>query len=501
MNSDNRNQNNVNRHRRLKYGALAVCLTAAVVALVVIVNAVFSALAVKHLWYIDMTKAQIYGITQQSKDLLDGYRGSEDFKISIVFCNQEDQLRSNYNTNLVHNLAKQYEEEFDFVSVEYVDIINHPEMLNKYMATSVSNPKTTSVIITNGKQSRLFEIKSFYTFDSDSGDVFAFNGEYRITAAILQLAGDNPIAYFIEGHGEENTGTVMWTLFEDAGFDVRTIDLSRENPDAAAKVMVINNPKYDYFGASGSVNEIRKIDNFLDNLGGLMVFLDASCGELPELETLLSEWGIRFEQQRIRDYDNSLSVDGSELIAEYVSEGTGSSLTSKLRELQSLPKAIVNNAKPITLTYTDGQRTVGSSVRYSSAILTTSQKKTAEAVSLTDASAAEKGVFNLMAITVDSRYIENEPHYAYVLAAGTSSFADDKYIGSRAYGNRDIIFNVMKNFSRKTVPLDLDFKVFESTELNISRGDANRWTVICTAVAPVIVAGIGIAVYTRRRYL
>ena len=30
------------------------------------------------------------------------------------------------------------------------------------------------------------------------------------------------------------------------------------DPDAAAKVMVINNPKYDYFGASGSVNEIRE---------------------------------------------------------------------------------------------------------------------------------------------------------------------------------------------------------------------------------------------------
>ena len=51
------------------------------------------------------------------------------------------------------------------------------------------------------------------------------------------------------------------------------------------------------------------------------------------------------------------------------------------------------------------------------------------------------------------------------------------------------------------IVLDLDFKVFESTELSISKGDANRWTVVCTLVLPVVIAGVGIYVYARRRYL
>jgi len=500
MNNPIYNQN-VNKHRRLKFGALAVGLTVAVVALVVIVNAVFSVLATKFMWYVDMTKEQIYGITQQSLDLLDSYRSTEEFQIDIVFCSYEDALRAEYSTNLVHNLAKQYEEEFDFINVKYIDIINHPEAVDQYLATSVSRPKTTSVIISNGTQSRLYTINSFYTFDSDSGNVFAFNGEYKITAAILQLAGDNPIAYFVTGHGEQTEGTVMWSLFEDAGFDVRKIDLSKETPDDAAKVMVINNPKFDFLGGNDSVNEIKKVDEFLDNnFGGLMVFMDANSGELPELDAFLSEWGIAFRQEHVRDYENTLSVDGTELIAEYVTEGTGASLTSSLRELETIPKTVVKNAKPIDILYEN--KTYGNSVRMPSVILQTSSNKTAEAVSLTDNSAAPvKGIYNLMTITVDQRYIDNEAHYSYVLAAGTSTFADDKYIGSRAYGNRDIIFNAMKNFGKKTVPLDLDFKVFESTELSISKGDANRWTVVCTLVLPVIIAGVGIYVYARRRYL
>ncbi len=500
MNNPIYNQN-VKKHRRLKFGAFAVGLTVAVVALVVVINAVFSALATKFMWYVDMTAEQIYGITQQSLDLLDDYRSTKEFEIQIVFCSYEDQLRSEYSTNLVHNLAKQYEEEFDFISVEYIDIINHPEAVDPYLATSVSRPKTTSVIITDGAQSRLFTIESFYTFDSDSGNVFAFNGEYKITSTILQLAGDHPIAYFVTGHGEETDGSVMWTLFEDAGYDVRKIDLSQESPDDAAKVMVINNPKYDFMGGNDTVNEIKKVDEFLDNnFGGLMVFMDAESGAMPELDAFLAEWGISFEQQLIRDYENSLSVDGTELIATYTTEGSGASLTKTIREINPPPKAIVHNAKPIQILYEN--KTFGNSVRMPSAILTTSLDKTAEAVSLTDPAATPiKGIYNLMTVTIDQRYIENEAHYSYVLAAGTAAFADDKYIGSRAYGNRDIIFNAMKNFGKKTVPLELDFKVFESTELSISKGDANRWTVFCTLFLPAVIAGVGIYVYARRRYL
>ena len=124
----------IKKHRRLRFGALAVSLTVAVVALVIVVNAVFSALAQKFMLYADMTKEKIYGITEQSKDLLDDYRGTKEFSISIVFCQYADQLDSSYESKLVHNLAKQYAEEFDFVKVEYVDIINHPEAVNRYLS-------------------------------------------------------------------------------------------------------------------------------------------------------------------------------------------------------------------------------------------------------------------------------------------------------------------------------------------------------------------------------
>ena len=490
----------IESRRRLKYGALAVTLTCVVVALVVVVNAIFSALANKFLWYVDMTDAQVFSVTDATRDLLNDYRGKDNSHIDIVFCQTADELDSNYTTRLVHNLALQYDDEFDFVHVKYIDIINHPEAVSKYLSTSVSTVKTTSVILSDGAQARQYTINSFYTFDSDTGNVFAFNGEYKLTAGILQLIGDSPIAYFTTGHGETVENSTMKTLFEEAGYDVRTIDLSKETPDDGAKVMVINNPKYDFLGADDSANEIKKVDSFVDNLGGLMVFMGSDSGETPNLDEFLTEWGVRFEKQQVRDYSNSLSVDGTELVATYTTEGTGASLTSTLRELETAPMAIVKNARPITLTYDND--VIGSSSRLTSAVLTTSTDKTAVATSLDGSKqTVENKVLNLMTISVDSRYIDNEPHYSYVLAAGTSSFADDKYIGSKSYANRDIIYNIMKNFGKKTVPLDIDFKVFTDTDLNCTTAEANRYTLLYTVIPAAIAAAAGIYVYYRRRYL
>lgn len=487
------------KQRRLKFGAVAVLLTAAVIAVVVVVNAIFSALATRFSWYIDMTQQQFYDVSQTTLDLLEDYRHTESFEIKIIFCSYEPEIKKSYYGNMVHQMAKQFESEFEFVSVEYIDLVNHPDAADKYLFTSVSEPNADSVIITNGTQSRLLSLQTFFPVD-DSGNIAAFSGEYRFAVSILQLAGNSPIAYFVTGHGEDIKGTTMAALFEDAGFEVREIDLSKETPDEDAKVMVINNPKYDYMGDSDSVNEIKKIDRFLNGFGGLMVFLDAESKEMPELETFLAEWGIAFEKQTVRDYENSLSVDGKELVAEYTTTGTGASLTAPLRELENPPKVIVKNAKPIKLLY--DADTVGSSDRSTSVILQTSSDKTAEAIALVDGeTVATKGIYNLMTVTVDKRYIENEAHRSFVLAAGTSSFADDKYIGSASYGNRDIIFTVMKNFIQKTVPLGLDYDYFETDDLLITKGDANRWSVVCVIAFPILVCGVGIFVYTRRRYL
>lgn len=501
------NERNVNiqKKRRLKFGAFAVALTVAVVALVVIVNVVFTALAEKNLWYIDMTERDLYTPNQGAVTLLEEYQGIEDFNVSFIFCVPKDQLQSNQLVDMVHKQVLRYAELFDFISVEYVDIINDPQALDKYQFNSVSKPKTTSVIVANGNNAILYAIDTFFVSDGEGGSIYAFRGDYTIASAVIRLSGDNPIAYFVTNHNEKVKGTALRQLFVDAGYDVRDIDLSKEEPDYEnAQVIVVNNPSYDFFGPDDSVNEIKKLERFLDSNGGLMVFMDETFNPTPNLDALLAEWGVKFERQFLRDYENCLAgSNGAEIVADYVKTGTGASLTAPLRGLETPPKAVANKAIPITALYDGevGKYFAGKGTRYCNPILTTSVSKSAVATPLEGEGEGVKGVYNLMTVTVDDRYKDNVPQRSYVLAAGTSSFSDNKYLEKNNYANRDLIFNVMKQFARKTAPVDIDAKVFSDTSLTITSRQANMWTGICTLLLPAIVSGVGIYVYVRRRYL
>lgn len=492
---NNKNQyfsEQINRRRRLRYGALAVGITAAVVALVIALNAVFSALAQKFMWFADMTGEDLYSISQQTRDLIDGCKKERD--ITFYFCDSPDHLDSKDSTHLVHNLIKLYAEEYEFISVEYLDIVNHPDSI----PAGVAGASVTDVIVSDGITPKKLAVETFFIKDPDDNTVWAFNGEYKVNISLLQYE-DSPIAYFTSGHGENIENSEMWTLFADAGYDVRTIDLEKETPEDAALVMVINCPQKDFLGASDSVNEIRKIDQFLDKNGGLMVFLDAGCPSLPELDEYLTEWGIKFENRLIRDYENSMTgTDGKTLFAEYLSEGTGSSLTDSVTSLASLPRTVINNARPITLLWETN--TYGNSTRIASPVLRSSD--TARSESLDGNGDSTTGAFDLMTVSVDSRYVNNEPNYSYVLAAGTSSFADDEYL-KNTYGNRDVIFYIMRTFGKKAAPFDSYewIKPFDNDTLNITSGQANRLTVLLVAIIPVAVFAVGFAVYKRRKNL
>lgn len=481
------------KHRRLKYGSMAVALTAVCVALVIVLNAIVTGLTDKYRWYIDMTEEQLYSLSDTSTSILDEYQGLENFNIEIIFCMTKDRIEGNYYMNLIYSVARLFEEKYDYISIDFKDIKTHPSSVEQYRTNNNTKISEKSIIVTNGSESRLFNYENFFVYDSDTGNVFALNAEYKLTSSIVQMDGNHPIAYFVEGHGEVTEKSAMFDLFEDAGFDVRTIDLTKEDFDPEAAVCVINNPIYDYMGADATVNEIAKIDNFLDKRGNLMIFMDGSDRDYPELDELMSEWGIKFENAVIKDFQHSLSVDGTELVADYETEGTGASLTTDLRELTTRPKMIVNYARPVSLLFENHNG------RETSAILKSSAERTAEAY-FYDSEEAKNDIFNLMVLSTETTVVDNEYCYNYVLAAGTSSFADDKYIDSNSYGNRDIIFAAMKTFVKKTVPMDIDFKVFEDEGLDITMAEAYRWTAVYTLFLPVVVFAVAAVVFIRRKH-
>ncbi len=491
----------IQKKRRFKYGAFAVTMTAAVIALVVVINAIFTALCVKNGWYIDMTERDLYTPDPNAMELLEQYRGSEEFNVEFIFCMPEDKIANHNLCNMVNNVLKRYDEEYDFISVKYVDINKNPQLLDKYLNNTAASPSRTSVIVTNGRNSIVYAIDTFFVSSDGSADSFyAINADQKIVSAVMRLSGDNPIAYFVTNHGEAVEGTALRELFVDAGYNVKNIDLTTEELDPAAKVVVINNPKTDFWGADQAVNEIKKLDNLLDGSAGLMVFLDETANELPILEDFLEHWGVRYERQSVRDYESSVpGSDGKVIYAKYVTEGTAAAITKSLRESSSPQKPVITNCRPITLLYDEKYFSNNGAARIASSVLVTTSD--AVAYPLEEGGESNKGIMNVLTLTVQNKYKDSVQQQSFLLAGGTNAFSDSQYINGSSYANKDILYNAMKIFAKKNVPVGMTAKVFSDDSLLITAEEANRWTAICTVLFPAVIAVVGIVVYARRRYL
>ncbi len=480
--------------RKLKYGTMAIVLTAVTIAAVVIFNVIFSSLAYKYNWYADLTKEKLYGLSDAGRAMLDEI----DDEISIIFCCPFDELEKNSAQKMVYELVKEMAAEYKNINYSYVDIIENPTAVTKYKTTSVSSIKTTNVIVESGTEFRVFELRAFFVFnDQNSSTPWAFNGEKKLISAMIQITqAETPIAYFTSTHGEQISAS-MAELFYDAGYELRAIDLTQEDFAPEGRLVVIANPAKDFIGitkdTAGKKSEIEKIDDFLDGFGNLIVFLDPdnTTDKYPELCEFLSEWGIAFDNSVLKDPSASLDTTHYSLVGQYsVEETIGASLISTITSLAAPPKTIVSYARPMTILWDAKDSRVTSTVLYTSD----------NAERYIDGKVVDKGQYPLITLSRESRYIENTPHYSYVFAAGSNYLFADDYLGSKAYGNSDIVYAMMRAMGKEQVPVDLDFKVFDDESLDITTAEASGWTIFLCSFLPAVSLITGLVVWLRRKH-
>lgn len=530
--------------RKLKYGATAIALTAVVIAAVVIFNTIFSALVYKYNWYVDMTKEGIYGLSDEGRVLLNEIEAP----VNIRFCAPYDELENNWYMKMVLSLVKEMAAEYDNITYDYIDIIKNPTASAKYKATTATSIKTTNVIVESGTEFRVFAATALFT-QNESGTIWAFNGEKKLISAMIQITqAETPIAYLTYTHGESSAIQVvdqivssgsyttnevldmlknnygydvsMLELLYDAGFEIRGIDLTKEDFDPAGRLLVICNPIYDFEGISedtkGRKSEIEKIDDFLDNYGNLMVFVDPDTEELPELYEFLSEWGIAFDDSILKDPSSSLDTEHYSLVGDYAVDYTsstsstssdttynpdalGASLVKSMTELGTPPKTVVRYARPINRLWDSKDGRITSTALYTSN----------NAEKYVDGEKVETGRYPLIVLSRESRYVYETDangersqvlHSNYVFACGSRYLTSSDYLDKKAYGNSDILYAMMRTMGKTQVPADLDFKVFDDESLDITTAEATNWTIFLTAVIPACFLIAGAVVWIRRKH-
>ena len=102
-------------NKKLKYGSFAVALTVAVLAVIIIINALFTGIAQKKSLYLDMTKEQIYTVSPEADAIFSALSNKP---IDIIFFTEPDIMMGYEYQKMIYEYALKLEDKYDYITVK-----------------------------------------------------------------------------------------------------------------------------------------------------------------------------------------------------------------------------------------------------------------------------------------------------------------------------------------------------------------------------------------------
>ena len=475
----------------------------------------------------------------------------EDPTIKIIFLMAKDVLESDETYKyVVFNADDELRVKYpDHISVEYVDPKTNPSRLNKYRNSPTDTIDFDSVIIECGSEFRIRTMRSFYIFGSDSENPIGYNGEKAFASSILAVTrASSPLACYTTNHGETfpdqpadkdkiTQETPFLVALQDAGYEVKGINLAKEQIPDECRLLIVFNPQQDFLSDKDGVNkvsELDKLDAFLEDRNSLMVFMspDSYSGRLNNFEDFLDEWGLSIKRNgndpvMIQDDSSSIMGSSSAIIGDYAQNTLARGWMENL--LQTKPYVIFPDAAVITYPDKDIGGTAGFDRKWVQDPDTDNYKdlyyyitygnnrtvydlfySSPNAKGYVDAgeiaSATERDPFTLMAVSVESSTYQEQgtntsiQDSAFVMLCGSTEFASKKYLSSNSYGNSDFLLSALQMAGREPVPVGLSYKEFANYTIEtITSEEATTYTTVLTIAPLVLVAAIGTFVLVRRK--
>ncbi len=389
--------------RKLRYGGVSALLTALIIAAIILVNVVFSALSQKFTLYVDLTPELLFTLSDECIDLIEngddtfedsfspldmidrireqnkaynaenglkagdeGWR-NEQAKIQLIFCDEPDAWTADLVMHYVYNTGLELEAKFpEYIDVQNYNIIRNPSLVTKYKTNSDTIINTDYVIIaldtgaSDGLRYRVRDLSSFYVMDTEdesNPEPWAYNGDKAYASSILAVTNaEAPLACYVSNHGATASEYLTRTLI-DAGYVVDAVNLAEQEIPANCRLLIIFDPKEDFWVKDGvsDIDELTKIEQHLhENTASLMVFFNPATPVLPNLEDYLSEWGIQYDRDSagnshiVHDPSHSLDTAGTAVIGDYVSLNPAAKITESMRSRPYPQSVVFKNAMSIS---------------------------------------------------------------------------------------------------------------------------------------------------------
>ena len=516
--------------RKIKYSTLNGAFIALVIAVIVILNSIITALSQTYNWYIDMTDEQMFSLSEQSKEILDNV--NDEVQLEIVFPYDEDKVSGKFSVSAssgaigyIHTTAEEIANACDNITISYHDVDRDYAFYQETGTLSKAGDNTVLVLRKDVYGNyvkgdfRAYPINYFYVSDTN-GNLYGYNGELIFMSAILAMSSDTvPTVYFTVGHGEvsfKGDATVDYSnldsalmsglidsnalelicLFCDSGFTVKPLNLLLEDVPADARMIIINEPQNDF-----DDNEIYKINTYLRNEGAVFAFTPYNA-ELKNLFASFSQnYGVTVNASATPVIDESTRFDNTPntLLASVSTHDSSFATKQYFGALDgySSAKARFKDTGSITVDQrymnVNGFQSGMAETRFTYPLLQTTSNATFNGT---------KGTSFLMTITAieQFRQASGDSSFSYLVVCPSGEFASNEYLSSNSAQNKNMLLSLIQSTSSVQTPVNLDYKTFMQYELDITDRQAQSATILLATILPACAVVCGIVVITRRKH-
>ena len=489
--------------------SFSAALTALVLAVVTVVNVLLYVLVSNYGLYLRTVEGSDLSLSGATDALFANV--GDDEEVTVIFCQSKDEMEAHETGLFVHETALAFAQRYDFINVEYVNIITKRDSkgnrvdVDKFVTDKDGNVGSlypTSVIFTNGTNHHVVTDYStsagysdFFTLNSGM-KITSYNGEETMAAMISRVISTEPqkTVYFTLYH-DETADLAFYNLMICAGYNVAMIDLRTTEVPEDAAMLVISNPIHDFERAadgSGIRTELERIESYLEGGGRLYVALDPIAKPLPELEKTLSGYGITLETSKdgdgtavrhiIRDEFSARTPDGFTLVVDFAG-GTEFSDSVRGRIEGFGEKVLLEDAAVLRL----------DSAKGAEALLIASGN--AEAYTGDTRVSAEGGYCVAATAPV---YGEDAVGRVFVTSSVYLTAADA--LTMNGYSNKNFVFSVIEEMTgAEMLPYNCRAVLYDTETLqSLVMGTAKIYTAFIMAI-PAVVAVVGAVVIIRRK--
>ncbi|MBE6693781.1 MAG: hypothetical protein E7589_03350 [Ruminococcaceae bacterium] len=498
--------NGYSRKKLWRHGSVSVGLTVTLVAVLILVNTVFSTLALRYSWFINMNRVLAFPVSDSCYDYLDKeVIPATDEKITVMFCMTKEDAKVSDIQKYIYATACELADKYpDKIEIAHTNIYENPSYAKQFGVNA-----TSDVVVICGERNRVCNATDFFAFSaSDNTTPTAYLGDRRFAVAMKAVTEDStPMCYFTLNHGESLLDNEIMHTVVDAGYNVSYMDLLSYDVPDDCDLIIIYNPTRDLTvedGASG-ISEIDKLDSFMSSGGKLAVFTSADtfrAGGFENLEGFLAKWGVEYRHKStesgveecaaVRDLSNSLTPDGYTFLADTSRVGEGKRIFEGIDGAIRLSNAGIIDVADGFVQTADGSFTSADSKRTLSTLLLS--KSGAEAWAAGRATERTENGFALMTLT-------SSTDGSKLLACSSIDFASEDSMQNGVYANKDVLLSTIGAMGKDAIPLGIPAQPI--TDLSIrtmTTKTATTVTVIMTATPALIIFAIGAVVLIRRKY-